>query len=98
MNFTEINDATGFANGEPFQSEAGPGDGHWFIDGHIDLTGVCENEDWHLASVERALVELGISKRDAEAFTDFAFHVSAAVTDDPAELSVEQFQRLSISE
>ena len=71
---------------------------HWLIDGYIDLTSLCESEAWHLASVERALIGMGLTRRDAEAFTDFAFNASAAVTDQPAELTPEQFERLTLAE
>lgn len=70
---------------------------HWFIDGRIDLTGVCEDAGWHLATATEALRGLGLDWRDAEAFADFAFAEKALVKDGSADfpLSDEQEARLS---
>ena len=70
----------------------------WIIDGHIGLSSICEAKRWHLASVIHELVACGLSRRDAEAFADFAFAAQAAVYDDPLELSPEQFLRLTVAE
>lgn len=64
------------------------------LDGWVDLTGICEGAGWHLASAIDALTELGIDKRDAEAYADFAFAERAAVSDG-AELTPEQAARLT---
>ena len=52
---------------------------HWILDGWIDVTGVCEDEGWHLASVIRTLKDLDVDHRDAEAYADFVFHEKAVV-------------------
>jgi len=70
----------------------------WLIDGHIGLSSICESCRWHLASVIHELVACGLTRRDAEAFADFAFAAQAAVHDDPLELTPEQFLRLSTAE
>ncbi len=70
----------------------------WLIDGHIGLSSICESCKWHLASVIDELVEVGLTRRDAEAFADFVFAAQAAVYDDPLELTPEQFLRLSVVE
>ena len=67
---------------------------HLILDGWVDITGVCEDAGWHNASAADTLVELGIDKRDAEAYVDFAFAQRAAVTDG-AELTPEQAARLT---
>ena len=68
----------------------------WILDGFVDLDGVCEDEGWHLASVERFLVTVGIERRDAEAYADFMFHQAAVVCDaDGGRLTPEQRARLT---
>ena len=69
-------------------------DQHLILDAWIDLAGICDDAGWHSASAIDALVELGIDKRDAEAYVDFVFAERAAVTDG-AELSPEQAARLT---
>ncbi|HQM48639.1 MAG TPA: hypothetical protein PLJ71_08115 [Candidatus Hydrogenedentes bacterium] len=70
-------------------------DKHWVLDGWIDITGVCEDEGWHLASAIKTLVDLGVEYRDAEAYADFAFHEKAVVKrEDGGVLTPEQRQRL----
>jgi len=66
---------------------------HLILDGWVDITGVCEDAGWHNASAADTLVELGIDKRDAEAYVDFVFAEHAAVSDG-AELTPEQAARL----
>ena len=66
---------------------------HLILLGWVDLTGVCEDAGWHSASALDMLVELGIDKRDAEAYVDYVFAQHAAVTDG-AELTREQAARL----
>ena len=66
---------------------------HLILDGWVDLTGVCEDVGWHSASAVDMLVELGIDKRDAEAYVDFVFAAHATVSDG-AELTPEQAARL----
>ena len=63
------------------------------LDAWIDLTGICEDAGWHSASATDTLVELGIDKRDAEAYLADVFAQHAAVTDG-AELTREQAARL----
>ena len=63
------------------------------LDAWIDLTGICDDAGWHSASATDTLVELGIDKRDAEAYIDYVFAQHAAVTDG-AELTREQAARL----
>ena len=63
------------------------------LDAWIDLTGICDDAGWHSASATDTLVELGIDKRDAEAYIDYAFAEHAAVSDG-AELTPEQAARL----
>ena len=46
---------------------------HLILLGWVDITGVCEDAGWHSASAVDMLVELGIDKRDAEAYVDYAF-------------------------
>ena len=71
----------------------------WILDGFVDLRGVCEDENWHLASVVRFLVTLGISRRDAEAYADFMFHENAATRDPHGGLlTPEQRARLTRAE
>jgi len=67
---------------------------HLILDGWVDLTGVCEDVGWHSASAIDMLVELGIDKRDAEAYVDFVFAEHATVSDG-AELTPEQAARLT---
>ena len=67
---------------------------HRILDGWIDLTGICEDAGWHNASAADTLVELGIDKRDAEAYIDYVFAERAAVSDG-AELTPEQAARLT---
>jgi len=67
---------------------------HLILDGWVDITGVCEDAGWHNASAADTLVELGIDKRDAEAYVDFVFAEHAAVSDG-AELTPEQAARLT---
>jgi len=67
---------------------------HLILDGWVDITGVCEDAGWHNASAADTLVELGIDKRDAEAYIDYVFAQHAAVTDG-AELTREQAARLT---
>jgi hypothetical protein len=67
---------------------------HLILDGWVDITGVCEDAGWHSASAVDMLVELGIDKRDAEAYVDYVFAQHAAVTDG-AELTREQAARLT---
>ena len=67
---------------------------HLILDGWVDITGVCEDAGWHNASAAVTLVELGIDKRDAEAYIDYVFAQHAAVTDG-AELTREQAARLT---
>lgn len=64
------------------------------LDAWIDLTGICDDAGWHSASAADTLVELGIDKRDAEAYIDYAFAEHAAVSDG-AELTPEQAARLT---
>jgi len=69
-------------------------DQHLILDGWIDLTGICDDAGWHSAGAIAALTEMGIDRRDAEAYIDFVFAERAAVTDG-AELSPEQAARLT---
>ena len=69
-------------------------DPHLILDGWVDLTGICEDAGWHNASAADTLVELGIDKRDAEAYIDYVFAERAAVSDG-AELTPEQAARLT---
>ena len=66
---------------------------HLILDAWIDLTGICDDAGWHSASATDTLVELGIDRRDAEAYIDYVFAQHAAVTDG-AELTREQAARL----
>lgn len=70
----------------------------WLIDGTMNLTALCEREEWHYASVKRALNAAGLAQRDAEAFASFAFADLAPVIDEPPEelLTDEQYERLSL--
>jgi hypothetical protein len=69
---------------------------HCFVDGWLDVTGVCEDEGWHLASAEHTLMDLGLTRRDAETFAALAFHFAAVIRDaGPPELIPEQIKRLS---
>ena len=65
----------------------------YFLLGWIDVTGICDDAGWHSASAIDMLVELGIDKRDAEAYVDFVFAEHATVSDG-AELTPEQAARL----
>ena len=66
---------------------------HLILLGWVDITRVCEDAGWHSASAADRLVELGIDRRDAEAYIDYVFAQHAAVTDG-AELTREQAARL----
>jgi len=70
---------------------------HLILDGWIDLTGICDDAGWHSASAIDTLVELGIDRRDSEAYVDFVFAERAAVVDadGEAELTPEQAARLT---
>jgi len=70
--------------------------GDWMIDGCINLTALCENERWHLASVIARLQQIGLERRDAQAFACFAFADAAVAGDWPDELvTPEQRARLT---
>jgi len=71
----------------------------WLIDGCVNLTALCENERWHLASVIGRLLDIGLERRDAEAFASLAFADAAVAGDWPDELvTPEQRARLTRGE
>ena len=71
---------------------------NWIIDNKINLTEICEAENWHLASVRKRMEGEGIDARDAEAFAAFAFADEATVRDDAPEdlVTDEQYNRLTV--
>ncbi len=70
----------------------------WMLDGKINLTQICEKEEWHLASVVAALRGEGVPVTDAEAFAGFVFCDEATISDDRPEDHVtdEQYDRLTL--
>lgn len=70
------------------------------IDGRIDLTAIMADSDMHLATVIERLQAEGLTRRDAEAFADYAFNAMAIVRDvDPEDcLTAEQRERLTTDE
>ena len=71
----------------------------WVIDATIDLTQICENAAWHLATAIDALVASGLSRQDAEAFAGFAFREHAKVGDGKPEDFIDdaQYERLTLA-
>jgi hypothetical protein len=72
---------------------------NWIIDATIDLTQICENAAWHLATAIDALVASGLSRQDAEAFAGFAFREHAKVGDGKPEDFIDdaQYERLTLA-
>ncbi|MBK7406409.1 MAG: hypothetical protein IPJ41_17855 [Phycisphaerales bacterium] len=45
----------------------------WKIDGTVNLTAICLESEWHLATAIDGLIAAGLSREDAGAFANFAF-------------------------
>ena len=62
----------------------------------IKLTTICEESNWHLATVIDRLYDAGLLRKDAEAFAAFAFADHAEVRDqDPEDVVTdEQWEQL----
>lgn len=71
----------------------------WKIDGHINLSKVCTDADWHYATVIERLEIAGLDRSDAEAYAGFAFaeHAGRGADRKPADcVTDEQYDRLTI--
>lgn len=69
----------------------------WMVDGTVAVEAICEEEDWHLATVIRRLQAAGLSRDDAEVFAQFVFddHSTTGLRPED-ELTEEQWARLSL--
>jgi len=69
----------------------------WYVD-NIPLEAICERAEWHLASVEQALVAEGLSVEDARDFAVFVFCDHAVIQDNDPEdyVTPAQYKRLSV--
>lgn len=47
------------------------------LDNKTDLIDICQAAQWHHATAVEALTQLGVDRKDAEAFTDYAFECEA---------------------
>ena len=70
----------------------------WIVDDTIDVTAICQRNNWHRASAVAELANVLNNKEDAEAFVSFVFCDSASVSDHRPEDNVtdDQYERLTV--
>jgi len=72
------------------------GKSDWIVDDKINLSVLCEEAGWHLATTVDRLAGEGLSHQDAEAFADFAFADEAGDGDEQDYVTDDQYERITL--